>query len=113
VAALPSGRAGADAESRDRERHRLPAENAPNTWTLVSATDPVPSSANAPRRRTSRDAAGGQERVPAHRRVRVQSAAHKDHTVVIKGLFIKATPTSRINVTSVTTARRRARRPPK
>ena len=29
--------------------------------------------------------------------------SHKDHTVIVKGLFIKATPTSRVNVTSVTT----------
>ena len=28
--------------------------------------------------------------------------AHKGHTVLVKGLFIKATPTSRVNVTSVT-----------
>ena len=29
--------------------------------------------------------------------------AHRDHTVIIKGLFIKATPMSRVNMTSVTT----------
>jgi hypothetical protein len=29
--------------------------------------------------------------------------AHKDHTVIVKGLFIKATPVSRLNITSVTT----------
>ena len=28
--------------------------------------------------------------------------AHRDHTVVVKGLPIKATPVSRLNVTSVT-----------
>ena len=28
--------------------------------------------------------------------------AHRDQTVVIKGLFIKATPMSRVNMTSVT-----------
>jgi hypothetical protein len=28
--------------------------------------------------------------------------AHRDQTVVIKGLFIKATPMSRLNMTSVT-----------
>jgi len=28
--------------------------------------------------------------------------AHKGHTVIVKGLFIKATPVSRLNVTSVT-----------
>ena len=28
--------------------------------------------------------------------------AHKGHTVLVKGLFIKATPVSRVNITSVT-----------
>ena len=28
--------------------------------------------------------------------------AHRDHTVIVKGLFIKAAPISRINMTSVT-----------
>ena len=28
--------------------------------------------------------------------------AHKGHTVLVKGLFVRATPTSRLNVTSVT-----------
>jgi hypothetical protein len=30
--------------------------------------------------------------------------AQKDHLVVVKGLFIKATPVGRLNITSVTTA---------
>jgi len=29
--------------------------------------------------------------------------AHRDHTVILKGLLIKATPLSRLNMTSVTT----------
>jgi hypothetical protein len=80
-------------------------ENPPSTWTLVSATDPVPSSANAPQPKDipTTPPAGKNE----YRLIGVfefNMASHKDHTVVIKGLFIKATPTSRINVTSVTTA---------
>jgi hypothetical protein len=80
-------------------------ENPPNTWTLVSATDPVPSSANAPQPKEipTTPPAGKNE----YRLIGVfefNMPAHKDQTVVIKGLFIKATPTSRINVTSVTTA---------
>jgi|RhiMethySRZTD1v2_1073278.scaffolds.fasta_scaffold423369_2 hypothetical protein len=80
-------------------------ENPPNTWTLVSATDPVPSSANAPQPKDipATPPAGKNE----YRLIGVfefNMPSHKDHTVVIKGLFIKATPTSRINVTSVTTA---------
>jgi len=79
-------------------------ETTPNTWTLTSATTPVPSSANAP---TAKE-------IPAtppagtgtYRLIGVSEfnlPAHRDHTVVIKGLFIKATPMSRVNMTSVTT----------
>ena len=78
-------------------------EATPNNWTLVSATDPVPSNANAA---ASKDIpatppAGKNE----FRLIGVSEfnlPAHKDHTVIIKGLFIKATPTSRVNMTSVT-----------
>ena len=78
-------------------------ESAPNTWTLENATDPVPSIANAP---PAKD-------IPAtppvgknsYRLIGVSEfnlPAHKGHSVIIKGLFIKATPMSRVNVTSVT-----------
>ena len=80
-------------------------ESAPNTWTLVSATDPVPSSANAPPPKdvpTTPPAGKNEFRLIGV--FEFNMPAHKDHTVVIKGLFIKATPTSRVNVTSVTTA---------
>ena len=79
-------------------------EAAPNTWTLVNATDPVASNANAPQPKD----------VPATPPVgknefrligvfEFNLPAHKDHTVIVKGLLIKATPTSRVNMTSVTT----------
>jgi hypothetical protein len=79
-------------------------EATPNTWTVVNATDPVPSIANAP----------SPKEVPAtppvgkneFRLIGVSEfnlPAHKDHTVIVKGLFIKATPVSRLNITSVTT----------
>jgi hypothetical protein len=78
-------------------------ETAPNNWTLVSATDPVPSTANAPAAKDIPSA------VPAGRNEfkligvsEFNLSAHRDHTVIIKGLFIKATPTSRLNMTSVT-----------
>jgi hypothetical protein len=80
-------------------------ETAPNTWTLVNATDPVPSSANAPQPKdvpTAPPAGKNEFRLLGVSEFNLP--AHKDHTVVIKGLFIKATPTSRINMTSVTTA---------
>lgn len=79
-------------------------EATPNTWTVMNATDPVPSVANAP----------SPKEVPAappvgkneFRLIGVSEfnlPAHKDHTVIVKGLFIKATPVSRLNITSVTT----------
>lgn len=78
-------------------------ESAPNTWTLTSATDPVPSSANAP---APKDIpATPPEGRNAFRLIGVSEfnlPAHRDHTVIIKGLFIKATPMSRVNMTSVT-----------
>ena len=80
-------------------------ESSPNTWTLVSATDPVPSNANAPQPKdlpTTAPAGKNEFRLIGVSEFNLPQ--HKDHTVVIKGLFIKATPTSRINMTSVTTA---------
>ncbi len=79
-------------------------EQPANTWMLVSATDPVPSLANAPpaKELPSLVKTGKNE----FRLIGVEVfdlPAHKDHTVVVKGLHIKATPTSRLNVTSVTT----------
>ena len=78
-------------------------EAPPGTWTIENATDPVPSIANAP---PAKD-------VPAVPPVGKNSfrligvsefnlPAHKGHTVIIKGLFIQASPTSRVNMTSVT-----------
>jgi hypothetical protein len=80
-------------------------EASPNTWTLVNATDPVPSSSNAPLPKdipTTPPAGKNEFRLIGV--FEFNLPAHKDHTVVIKGLFIKAAPTSRINMTSVTTA---------
>jgi len=78
-------------------------EATPNNWTLENATDPVPSVANAP---------PAKEIPPAppvgknsYRLIGVSEfnlPAHKGHTVIIKGLFIKAVPLSRVNMTSVT-----------
>ena len=74
-----------------------------NTWMLSNATDPVPSSANAPPRNEipATPPVGKNE----FRLIGVSEfnlAAHKDHTVIVKGLHIKATPVSRLNITSVT-----------
>jgi hypothetical protein len=78
-------------------------ETAPDTWSLVNASDPVVSTANAPspKERQALPAGGKNE----FRLIGVSIfnlPAHRDHTVIIKGLQIKATPVSRLNVTSVT-----------
>ena len=78
-------------------------ENAPNTWTLTSATDPAPSNANAPlpKEIASAPRAGKNE----FRLIGVAEfnlPSHRDHMVMVKGLHVKASPTSRLNVTSVT-----------
>ncbi len=78
-------------------------ESSPNNWTVTSATDPIPSTANAPPAKDipSTPPAGKNE----FKLIGVSEfnlPAHRDHTVVLKGLFIKATPMSRLNITSVT-----------
>jgi hypothetical protein len=80
-------------------------EATPNTWTLTTATDPVPSNANAPAAKDIPSTPPSGKN--SYRLIGVSEfnlPAHRDQTVVIKGLFIKATPMSRVNMTSVTTA---------
>jgi hypothetical protein len=80
-------------------------ETSANTWTLVDATDPVASSANAP---APKDLPASPP-PPGRNSFRLIGVsefnlpAHRDHMVIIKGLLIKATPMSRLNMTSVTT----------
>lgn len=79
------------------------AESGAN-WMLTGATDPTPSIANAP-------PAGEAIKGPTsgknqYRLIGVGEfdlPSHKGHTVLVKGLLIKASPVSRVNVTSVTT----------
>jgi hypothetical protein len=74
-----------------------------DTWMLTSATEPEPSIANAP-------PAGEPYKGPTtgkhtFRMIGVSEfnlPAHKGHTVLVKALFIKAEPVSRLNITSVT-----------
>jgi len=78
-------------------------EPTPNNWVITGATDPVPSSANAPAAKDipATPPAGKNE----FKLIGVSEfnlPAHKERTVVVKGLFIKASPTSRLNITSVT-----------
>jgi hypothetical protein len=80
-------------------------ESSPNTWTLVNASDPVPSNANAPAAKDIPASAPPPGR-NSFRLIGVSEfnlAAHRDHVVIIKGLLIQATPMSRLNMTSITT----------
>jgi hypothetical protein len=78
-------------------------EPTPNTWTLVNATDPVPSSANAPAAKDIPAVAPvGKNEFRLIGISEFNLASHKDHAVIVKGLLIKATPAGRLNVTSVT-----------
>jgi len=78
-------------------------ETAPNAWTLVNASDPVVSTPNAPSAKelASLPTAGKNE----FRLIGVSVfnlPAYRDQSVLMKGLLIKASPISRLNVTSVT-----------
>jgi hypothetical protein len=78
-------------------------EPTPNNWVITSATDPVPSSANAPAAKDLPAAPpAGKNEFKLIGVSEFNLPAHKDRTVVVKGLFIKATPQSRLNITSVT-----------
>jgi hypothetical protein len=79
------------------------AEQPAGTWLLTSATDPVPSIANAPP--TGQPYAGpttGKGRFQLIGTSEFDLPTHKGHTVLIKGLYVRATPMSRLNLTSVT-----------
>jgi hypothetical protein len=78
-------------------------ESPPNTWTLRSATQPVPSSANAPSaKEIPATPPAGKNAFALIGVSEFNLPAHRDQTVIIKGLLIKAVPMSRVNVTSVT-----------
>ena len=78
-------------------------EQPAGTWLLTTATDPVPSIANAP-------PSGQPYTGPMTGKGRFQLIGisefdlptHKGHTVLVKALHVKAAPMSRLNVTSVT-----------
>jgi hypothetical protein len=79
-------------------------EAAPNDWRLVNATDPVASTANAPPRTEIPPVPpSGKNEFKLIGVSEFNLPQHKDHAVIVKGLFIKATPVSRLNITSVTT----------
>ena len=79
-------------------------EATPNNWTLSNATDPVPSSANAPpAAEVPKTAPVGKNQFRLIGVSEFNLPQHRNHAVIIKGLLIKAEPVSRLNITSVTT----------
>ena len=78
-------------------------EATPNNWTLSNATDPVPSSANAPpAAEVPKTPPVGKNQFRLIGVSEFNLPQHRNHTVIIKGLLIKAEPVSRVNMTSVT-----------
>lgn len=72
-------------------------------WMLTSATEPTPSIANGPP--ANQPLTGPTSGKAQYRLIGVSEfdlPAHKGHTMLVKGLLIKAAPVSRVNVTSVT-----------
>jgi len=79
-------------------------EASPNDWRVVNATDPAPSNANAPApKEIPATAPTGKNEFKLIGVSEFNLPQHKDHAVLVKGLQIKATPMSRLNITSVTT----------
>lgn len=107
VAMAASSAAAAQAPSPDKVPVVAVAgcvtEQPAGSWQLTNATDPVPSIANAP-------PAGQPYKGPMNGKGTFQLIgisefdlpSHKGHTVLVKGLHVRATPVSRLNVTSVT-----------
>ena len=76
-------------------------EQGAGNWVLVAATDPVPSLANqAPAAELPKTAPAGKNTFRLLGVGEFNLPQHRDRTMVIRGLLIKATPVSRINVTS-------------
>jgi hypothetical protein len=79
-------------------------ETSPDHWMLINATDPVPSSANAPaKNEIPATAPVGENQFQLTGVSEFNVRQYKDHAVIVKGLHVKALPVPRLNITSVTT----------
>jgi hypothetical protein len=77
----------------------------PDNWMLVAATEPEVSSANAPpRTELPKEPPAGKNQFKLIGVSEFNLPQFKDHTVLVKGLYIKAQPVSRLNITSVNDA---------
>ena len=80
-------------------------ERGADNWMLVAATEPVSSIANAPRASELPKAPpDGKNTFKLIGVAEFGLSTQRDRTVVVKGLYIKATPVSRLNITSVVPA---------
>lgn len=80
-------------------------EQGADNWMVVAATDPVPSNANAPpKSEVPTTTVTGKNQYKLIGVGEFNLPNYRNHTVVVKGLYIKATPVDRLNITSVTTA---------
>src|SRR5712671_5543679 len=80
-------------------------EQGADNWMVVAATDPVPSNANAPlKSEVPTTAVTGKNQYKLIGVAEFNLPSFRNHTVVVKGLYIKASPVDRLNITSVTTA---------
>ena len=76
-------------------------EQGAGNWMLVAATDPVPSAANqAPAAELPKTPPAGKNTFRLLGVGEFNLGQHRDRTMVIRGLLIKASPVSRINMTS-------------
>lgn len=80
-------------------------EQGAGNWMLVAATDPVPSIANqAPAAELPKVPPEGKNRFRLIGVGEFNLGQHRDRTMVIRGLLIKASPVSRLNMTSAAEA---------
>ena len=74
-------------------------------WTVTAATDPLVSVANAPQpNEIPKTPPAGKNQFRLIGVGEFDLPSHKDKTVVVKALYIKATPMSRLNITSLVDA---------
>jgi hypothetical protein len=78
-------------------------QGAVNDWMVVNATDPVPSRAGTPQpNELPKEPVLGKNQFKLIGVAEFNLQEKKDQTVIVKGLFLKSTPVSRLNITSVT-----------
>lgn len=74
-----------------------------NDWMLVNATDPTPSRAGAPTAdQLPKEPVAGKNQFKLIGIAEFNLQDKKDKAVVVKGLYLKDKPVSRLNITSVT-----------